>query len=319
MALDHDQAEDHFRRVAKRLVSGRVVPLLGAGVNRCGRPEGVEWHKPEYLPDGGELAEYLAELADFPDRPARDLLRVSQYYAVMDSVGSLYDGLREILDADYPPTAVHEFFAELPEVRARCEQEKPPGVIITTNYDDLLERALRARNVAFDLVAYQAVGEYVGSFMHYRDGMEPVPIGVPNAYMELDPEEKLVVLKIHGAIDREDMDRDSYVITEDDYIEYLAQVDPSEFMPAPVLAYLKRCYFLFLGYSLRDWNLRVILNKIWDSQRVGYNHWAIQLNPADVDERFWMKRGVDIIDRPLEEYIAGLREHLPDRADAPVP
>jgi hypothetical protein len=319
MALDHDQAEDHFRRVAKRLVSGRVVPLLGAGVNRCGRPEGVEWHKPEYLPDCGELAEYLAELADFPDRPAPDLVRVSQYYAVMDSVGSLYDGLREILDADYPPTAVHEFFAELPEVRARCEQEKPPGVIVTTNYDDLLERALRARNVAFDLVAYQAVGEYVGSFMHYRDGMEPVPIEVPNAYMELDPEEKLVVLKIHGAIDRQDMDRDSYVITEDDYIEYLAQVDPSEFMPAPVLAYLKRCYFLFLGYSLRDWNLRVILNKIWDSQRVGYNHWAIQLNPADVDERFWMKRGVDIIDRPLEEYIAGLREHLPDRADAPVP
>jgi len=319
MALDHDQAEDHFRRVAKRLVSGRVVPLLGAGVNRCGRPEGVEWHKPEYLPDGGELAEYLAELADFPDRPARDLLRVSQYYAVMDSVGSLYDGLREILDADYPPTAVHEFFAELPEVRARCEQEKPPGVIITTNYDDLLERALRARNVAFDLVAYQAVGEYVGSFMHYRDGMEPVPIGVPNAYMELDPEEKLVVLKIHGAIDRQDMDRDSYVITEDDYIEYLAQVDPSEFMPAPVLAYLKRCYFLFLGYSLRDWNLRVILNKIWDSQRVGYSHWAIQLNPADVDQKFWMTRNVEIIDTRLEDYISRLRAQLPDRADAAVP
>ena len=47
---------------------------------------------------------------------------------------------------------------------------------------------------------------------------------------------------------------------------------------------------MFLGYSLRDWNLRVILNKIWDSQRVGYNHWAIQLHPADVDERFWIKR-----------------------------
>jgi hypothetical protein len=130
-----------------------------------------------------------------------------------------------------------------------------------------------------------------------------------------------LILKIHGAVSRNRVtgNDDSYVITEDDYIDYLAMVDPSEFLPAPVLAYLKRCYFLFLGYSLRDWNLRVILNKIWDSQRVGYNHWAIQLNPADVDERFWMKRGVDIIDRPLEEYIAGLREHLPDRADAPVP
>ena len=318
MALDGDPAEDHYKRVAKRLLAGRVVPLLGAGVNLCGRPEGTEWHKPDFLPDGGELAEHLAKLADFPERPTHDLLRVSQYLAVMESVGTLYDGLREVLDADYPPTAVHDFFAELPEVRARCNQDKPAGLIVTTNYDDLLERALRRRQVQFELVAYQAVGEHIGSFLHYRDGMEPVPITVPNAYMDLDPEEKLVVLKVHGAIDREDVDRDSYVITEDDYIEYLAQFDPSEFLPALVLAYLKRCSFLFMGYGLRDWNLRVILNKIWDSQRVGYPHWAVQLHPADVDERFWMKRGVDIIDRPLEDYIVGLREQLPDSAEAAV-
>ena len=319
MALDHDQAEDHLKRVAKRLVAGRVVPLLGAGVNRCGRPDGIEWHKPEYLPDGGELADHLAEITDFPERPAHDLLRVSQYFAVMDGEGPLYQELRDLLDADYPPTAVHEFFAELPEVRAGCDKATPAGLIITTNYDDLLERALDRRNVPFDLLSYQAVGDHVGSFLHYRHGHDPVPIAVPNAYMDVDPEERLVVLKIHGAIDRADEGRDSYVITEDDYIDYLAMVDPSEFLPAPVLAYLKRCYFLFLGYSLRDWNLRVILNKIWDSQRVGYSHWAIQLNSADVDQKFWMTRNVEIIDTRLEDYISGLRAQLPDRADAAVP
>jgi len=315
MALDGDQAEDHYKRVAKRLLAGRVVPLLGAGVNRCGRPDGVDWHKPEYLPDGGELADHLAEVTDFPERPAHDLLRVSQYFAVMDGPGPLYLELRDVLDADYPPTAVHEFFAELPEVRARYEKARPAGLIVTTNYDDLLERALRHRNVPFDLVAYQAVGEHVGSFLHYRDGRDPVPIAVPNAYMDVDPEERLVVLKIHGAIDRDDEGRDSYVITEDDYIDYLAMVEPSEFLPAAVLAYLKRCYFLFLGYSLRDWNLRVILNRIWGQQQLDVQSWAIQKPPngkgAEIEQKLWARRGeVDLLYGTLEEYTVKLSAQL---------
>ena len=39
-----------------------VVPLLGAGVNAIGRPEGFAWKvgEQQYLPTGGELADYLA-------------------------------------------------------------------------------------------------------------------------------------------------------------------------------------------------------------------------------------------------------------------
>jgi hypothetical protein len=318
VALNGDQAEDHYRRVVRGLMKGRVVPLLGAGVNRCGRPDGVKWHKPEYLPDGHELAVHLAEVSDFPE-PATDLVRVSQYIAVMDGEGPLYTELRELLDANYPPTAVHDLLAELPELRAACQQAEPPGLIITTNYDDLLERALRSHGVPFDLVCYQAAGKRTGSFLHYPHGEQPVLIEVPNQYTDVDPEKCLVVLKIHGAIDRDDETRDSYVITEDDYIDYLAKVEPSEFLPASVLAYLKRCHLLFLGYSLRDWNLRVILNKIWDAQRVGYKHWAVQLHPADVDQAFWATRSVQILDMRLEGYIADLRERLPDCAGAAVP
>jgi hypothetical protein len=309
--LNGDQWDDHFQRVLRGLMAGRVVPLLGAGVNRCGRPEGAKWRKPTYLPDGGELADHLAERVAFPDRPTTDLVRVSQYFAVMDGEGPLYTELREVLDGDYPPTAVHEYLAALPDARARCDKANPPGLIITTNYDDLLERALREEGVPFDLVSYQAAGKLSGSFLHYRDGEAPVAIEVPNEYRALEPAKQLVVLKIHGAIDREDEDRDSYVITEDDYIDYLAQVEPSSLLPASVLGFLNRCHFLFLGYSLRDWNLRVILNKIWDSQRVGYTHWAIQRRPASVDRRFWARRDVEILDVRIEDYVEELRRRMP--------
>jgi hypothetical protein len=42
------------------MAEGMVVPLLGAGVNLCGRPPGAGWEHGRYLPDGAELADILA-------------------------------------------------------------------------------------------------------------------------------------------------------------------------------------------------------------------------------------------------------------------
>ena len=37
--LVDDPLQAHFNAVVKGMFEGRVVPLLGAGVNLCGRPE----------------------------------------------------------------------------------------------------------------------------------------------------------------------------------------------------------------------------------------------------------------------------------------
>ncbi len=70
---------------------------------------------------------------------------------------------------------------------------------------------------------------------------------------------------------------------------------------------LRRSHFLFLGYSMRDWNLRVILHRIWGEQRLKYKSWAIQRDPDKLEREFWGLRGVDVHDVPLEEYVEGLR------------
>jgi hypothetical protein len=60
---------------------------------------------------------------------------------------------------------------------------------------------------------------------------------------------------------------------------------------------------LFLGYSMRDWNLRVILRQIWAEQGLSTGGWSIQREPSEVDLRFWARQGIEILDVPLEEWV----------------
>ena len=130
----------------------------------------------------------------------------------------------------------------------------------------------------------------------------------PNEYRALRLDERAVILKIHGAVDRTDADApwDSYVITEDHYIDYLARTDIANLVPVTLTAKLRRSHFLFLGYGLRDWNLRVILHRIWGEQKLKYKSWAVQLRPSRARPRVLGARGVEILDVPLDEYVAAL-------------
>jgi hypothetical protein len=308
--------------VVRALLEGRLVPLLGAGVNRCGRPEGKDWATGQHLPDGAELARHLAGFSAYPEGQDADLVRVSQYCALMLGMGALYDELRAVLDSDYPPTPVHRLLARLPALR-RAAGLRTDQLIITTNYDDALERAFAARQEPYELVTYLAVGPQAGSFLHTSPTGERRVIERPNEYIDLRLGDKTVILKLHGAVDRANREGDSYVITEDDYIDYLALTDLSCLLPVTLAAKLQRSHFLFLGYSLRDWNLRVILRRTWGQQRLRYRSWAVQLHSQEIDRRFWEARGVDILDVRLEAYIAALYEQLavqlrPAGPDRPV-
>ena len=310
----------HYKMVIKAITDGRVVPFLGADVNQCGRLPEMEWQHGQsvYLPSGGELAAYLAENFGYPSSEAQDLVHVSQYVAVMMGTGPLYDELHSLFDADYPPTSLHRFFATLPAAlrnKGYSRAEDPLRrqlVIVTTNYDDLLERAFQIAGEPFHLVSYVAEGKQRGKFLHWLPDGEVRLIQKPNEYRGLSLDQRSVILKIHGAVNRTapDAEQDSYVITEDHYIDYLTRTDISNLLPVTLAAKLRRSHILFLGYGLRDWNLRVILHRIWGAQEFTWKSWAIQLNPTPIDKRFWLSRGADILNVSLEEYIAALSERV---------
>lgn len=311
-----DALAGHLATVLTAWKRGELVPFLGAGANLCGRPDDADtWNAEQrhYLPSGAELSRYLAAAHDMRNTGDDDLVSVAQAIAVTWGSGPMYASLRKVFNADWPPTPLHELLARLPKVFA-ANGWPPLELIVTTNYDDVLERAFRAAGTDVDVVTYMARGRHEGMFIHIQPDGKGEPITEANVYPGLaaDDEGRLlrpVVLKLHGAIDRSGRkpDLDTFVITEDDYIAYLSQFDVSALVPGTLVAKLVSSGFLFMGYSLRDWNVRAILHRIWEAQQgKRFGSWSVQKSPDDLERLSWQHRGVEIIAATLDDYVAAM-------------
>jgi SIR2-like domain len=327
--------EQHFEVVCKAILRGKVVPFLGAGVNLCNRPPGATWtwDAKDLLPSGGELAEALAEKLHRPQpvtcvnpecrcpQPERDLVKVSQEIVTYLKDGELRETVHSVFQGKPQVTQVHDFLASIGAAKNPNRDEDRYPLIVTTNYDDMMERAYRAKGLPYEVVFYRPEDGAAGSFYHvvedggYRveDGAAK-PIKPANAYPHQFCKHRPTILKIHGTIDRTSPPKDArFVITEDQYIDYLAQGALENLLPATLLAKLQNHYLLFLGYSLRDWNLRVFLRKL----RSRFSAWAVLLQSSDAEEEFWKHSGVYIVPMDLKEYVERLGKELTVRsADA---
>lgn len=317
VTVDATELAEHYAAAVRGFRHGWVVPILGAGANRAGRPAGTGWtFGAPYLPDGRELAGYLADEFDDYDGDPHDLVRVSQYVAALGGgTGPLYKMLRPVFDRDYAVTPIHEFLADLPGALREAGKLRGYPLVITTNYDDLLERAFDAAGEPFDLCAYVAEGSEAerGRFRHQPPGGEVRTIMEPESYLDVSLDERAVILKVHGFVDRDRTNsepRDSFVITEDHYIDYLTRTDLRQLLPPKLLARLAECHFLFLGYSMRDWNLRAMLQRLWSERTTRWDSWAVQLAPDPLERKSWELRGVQILEIDLDTYLVGLRERL---------
>jgi DNA-binding SARP family transcriptional activator len=282
-------SEDHFEQVLGALFSGRLVAVLGADV--------------------ADLATRLAQRFDYSDKNGYGLPRVAQYVAVMKGSGPLYDELHALLDADAAPTPIHRFFASLPPLLR--ERELSHQLLVTTSYDLALEAAFLEAGEEFDIVSYIAAGPERGKFCHIRPDGSGRAVDLPNTYAtELSLEKRTVILKLHGQVDRgPEREWESFVVTEDDYIDYLSRSDVAAAVPVGLAAKLRRSHFLFLGYTMADWNLRVILNRLWSDQPLSYRSWAVQPEAKPLEREFWRRRDVDVNEVPLERYVETLAAH----------
>jgi len=211
---------------------------------------------------------------------------------------------------------VHRFLAGLPALRERRGLDRCPQLIVTTNYDNLLERAFDDAGQPFDVLYYLGEGgrgkRGHGKFMHLgADGTRRM-IETPNTYMQASIEQHTTILKIHGSA-RADPAEDSWVITEDHYIDYLTRTTLSELIPVKLLGKLMDCNFLFMGYAMKDWNVRVMLHRIFTQRRHGHDgwaSWAVQLDPDPIDRALWKKSNVSIQPVELADYLARLHSQL---------
>jgi hypothetical protein len=293
-------------RIVKRLLHGRVTPVLGAGANLCDRPEDLgEWtHGCGFYPSGAELARHLAIECGVPGEDDHNLMEVATSVELSFGRAPAYEMLRDVFNIDGTPTILHRFIARARVVSRATLPAADAPLVVTTNYDDALERALDEAGEAFDVIAYVADGPGRGRFRHLASGGNAVVIDDPDGYRAIPLDERPTILKLHGTIDRSDERGDSYVIAEDQYVEYLA-TDVWVAIPRVLRDRLKATHLLFLGYALRDWNLLVVLKRL-GILPPRYASWAVQLNPSINDTERWKRRNVECLDTDIADFVSAL-------------
>lgn len=250
---------------------GYCTPFLGAAINL-----GI-------LPTGSQVARPWAEKYEYPLKDDWDLIRVSQYVAVhrrnmmlpKDLIVRELRAKREewLSDNDFPA------FVAAAEHPLAVVANLPFPVYITTNYDDLIVRAIelcswqeRPKRPHREVCPWNRhVREHpdVTSVFDQPDGFTPTA-------------EEPVVFHLHGSDDI----RQSLVLTESDYLDFLVNVnrDQSVVLPARIQQALGDSTLLFMGYSLADWSFRVLLRGVIQSLDPGQRRpsVAVQLPPDDV-------------------------------------
>jgi hypothetical protein len=238
------------------------------------------------------------------------LALVASYYSQVQGSRKILEAkLHQAFDVTAEPGALHKRLAGIDAIQ----------LYVTTNYDDLLERALERRrphvlvdrlNKGLSLNAESGAPELIArTGRDLEERLADPETGKPTAP---------ILFKMHGSVDRKNRTNDSYLITEDDYVDYLGR-DQGKYVPPYIEGLMRGNNILFLGYSLEDWNVRVILRKLLESIPSGESSgeirfWAIVRGRSDAEQRIWQHRNLNIYPMDLREFTERLGEELDRRS-----
>jgi predicted RNase H-like HicB family nuclease len=297
LSEDQPSYEDDLEYIKKRIAEHECILFLGSAIHVPPPPElpQYQYSQEKAPPIGNQLSRILAEKCDYPGADWWNLQRVSQYFE--SKTRSRYRLVEEIKDA------VHENREPSPILRMLADLEFP--IVITTNYDHLYERALEDKAKAENITT------------------EPYQVSVynPNIKKKVktadcartpDPKQPYI-LKIHGDVDTEE----SIVLTDEDYIQFVLRMsDKPPYHPFGnnVLAQLTRWPTLFVGYSLMDYNLRLLFKTLrWklDAARIPPTY-SVDKKPDVLIRDVWenQQRYVSFIVLNLWDCIPRLHDEL---------
>ena len=243
----------------KRIEAKKCTPFIGAGAS-----------VPK-LPLGKEIASVWAKEYGYPLDDGEDLPRVSQYLAIKDA-----NFPREEIRNWFKPISPPDF-SQPDEPHALLADLNLP-IYITTNYDSFMVDALknRERNPKRELCQW----------FPEEESKNPSETGAEDQKTDYEPtSENPLVYHLHGHYDV----LQSMVLTEDDYLNFLANLSTeSEItLPSSIRTALADTTLLFIGYSLSDWNFRVLFRGLIGSVKMDtrYPSVAVQLSPSSLADK----------------------------------
>lgn len=302
--------KDALEVLAEELVAERCLFFLGAGASINSSDSEAD------LPTAQELSKFLADQCRLAWHDYIPLSTIAFYYEFFRTRKKLDEVLTQRIggDAIPPPPTIRT----LVKLIALLEQLGKRTFTITTNYDRHFERAYR-EEVGID----PAVIIYKGA-TDPHDHAARLHFGIGDRrplYWLPDPRQRTYIYKMHGCISQPE--NHGLVITEEDYINFLTNTmsqNENKRLLNYVLGQIAMCTILFVGYSLTDWNFRVIYKAtVETSEGKDGRSYAVQFRPAptagaedferarwDSASRFWATKNVQIINADATAFLGDL-------------
>jgi hypothetical protein len=260
-----------WNSLLRRIKGGKCTPFLGAGA--CAG----------FIPLGSEIAREWAQEHGYPLSDPWDLPRVAQFLAIkydpMFPKDEIVNRFQTVVPPDFDALGEpHGVLADL-----------PLPIYITTNYDDFMTQALRSRHrdPSRELCRWNSL---------VRDRPSVFDLGSSSEVNVANP----VVFHLHG----HDEVPESLVLTEDDYLDFLVGVSrDAQIIPRRIEKALASTSLLFIGYSLADWDFRVLFRGLIGSleRSLGRIRVAVQLAPQPPETGGIIQEQVQ---QYLEDYLA---------------
>jgi hypothetical protein len=279
-------SQSDTRRLADGISEQECILFLGSGAH-APPPAGSAFQYADACrpPVGSVLSRELAGACDFAQHLPHDdpgnLQRVALAYEIAFSRARLVTAVDDAVNTGKQPS---------PMVRALAGLDFP--IVITTNYDQLFERAL------MDAGKQPRVAIYTPRLEVTTDFRKPTP-------------DSPIVFKIHGCISRPE----TLVITDEDYIDFVLRMsskEPYDPLPRRLKVYLTDWTTLFVGYSLLDYNLRLLFKTLrWkiDSANLP-DMYSVDLAPDPLIMDVWQsqRRYVKFIAQDVWSFVPQLHE-----------
>jgi hypothetical protein len=215
------------------------------------------------------------------------LLTTASYYAASGGEEKRFNLLKFLLarfknvkTATYIQQKFAEHAAAYIEARNRQGLKKRDYLVITTNYDNLLEQQLLEAGVPTCVVTVKAAitnapqisvyfppenRKLVGNdaFDALNREYNPVKRVMPKDYQPQNKSHNLVMIyKLHGRPEQIYDTVDNVIIADRDYVDFIERNAETKLIPAIVLNRLSESRLLFLGYSFSDWNIRALYEQV---------------------------------------------------------
>jgi hypothetical protein len=276
--------EKDWQVLVRLIKKGKCTPFVGAGA--C---TGT-------LPRASEIAEKWAKEYGYPLSDSHDLARVSQFMAIDNYAMFPKECIKEEFQNVKPPD-----FSKSDEPHAVLADLNLP-IYITTNYDSFMISALcdRKKSPTRDFCRWNKLDEV----LKIKGVLDLDPSYQPSS-------DRPLVYHLHGYIETPQ----SMVLTESDYLDFLIRLQHQDdrLLPDEIVAALAASPLLFIGYSLSDWNFRVLFRGLLSSlSNLGYFMIAVQLPPEDLkaEEEVKIKKVLNYLNLYYTDIITQIKVHV---------